>query len=63
MITKLTMGGRYNTSIMELVGLSTDDKPIEDFKGNSVSNGSYFYEMDTKKLYQFDEENKVWLEQ
>ena len=38
-------------------GLSTDAKPLD------VCNASVFYEMDTKKVYMFDETNKQWLEQ
>ncbi len=42
----------------EFYGKSTDTKPTE-----KVINGSTFYEMDTKKLYMFDEEGLTWLEQ
>lgn len=63
MVSKLSMGGRYNTNIIEFVGLSTDEKPTEDDRGAAISNGSYFYAMDTKKLWQYDEEHKKWLEQ
>lgn len=38
----------------EMYGLSTDTKPV------NVCNASTFYEMDTKALFIFDEENKVW---
>ena len=41
----------------ELYGLSTDTKPT------NVNNASVFYEMDTKKMFLFDEENARWLEQ
>lgn len=41
-----------------IYGLSTDTKPTE-----KVENGTYFYEMDTKKVFMFDEENQQWLEQ
>lgn len=37
--------------------LSTDIKPTE------YANASACYEMDTKKFFLFDEENKKWLEQ
>ena len=40
-----------------LYGLGSDEKPTD------VSNASVCYEMDTKKAYLFDEENKRWLEQ
>lgn len=41
----------------DFYGLSTDAKPT------GVSNASTFYEMDTKKLYMFDEEHARWIEQ
>lgn len=41
----------------EYRGLSTDKKPID-----HVGNGSIFFEMDTLKVYMFDESNKKWLE-
>lgn len=41
----------------DFIGLSTDTKPVD------VVNASTFYEMDTKKIFLFDEQNKLWLEQ
>jgi hypothetical protein len=41
----------------DFIGLSTDTKP------QGVENTSSFYEMDTKKLYLYDAQNAVWLEQ
>lgn len=41
----------------EFRGLSTDVKPIE-----RVGNGSIFIEMDTGKVYMFDEQNTEWKE-
>ena len=38
-------------------GLSTDEKPIA-----GVKNGSAFIEMDTSKVYFFDEQNSQWHE-
>lgn len=40
----------------EFRGLSTDTKPI-----TGVGNGSIFLELDTFKVFMFDEENKTWL--
>ena len=54
-----TRVNRFEQSIDDLVGLSTDTKPIK----ASIENGSTFYEMDTKKVYMFDKENQIWLEQ
>lgn len=42
----------------EYNGLSTDPKPTE-----GVKNADIFYEMDTKKVYLFDEDGQQWLEQ
>ena len=40
------------------MGLSTDVKPVSGYR-----NADRFYEMDTKKIYLFDEDNKTWREQ
>lgn len=58
MITLNKIGGHNNLKQAEFYGLSTDEKIIED-----VPNASTFYEMDTKKIYLFDKENKRWIEQ
>lgn len=42
----------------ECYGKSTDEKPIK-----NMTNGSSFYEMDTKKVFMFDEEGQKWIEQ
>lgn len=47
----------------EFFGLSKDEKPVGKINGIKVANGSVFIEMDTKKIYMFDEENQVWIEQ
>lgn len=47
----------------EFFGLSTDEKPIDKINGVKINNGSVFIEIDTKKVYMFDEQNKVWIEQ
>lgn len=43
--------------VADCYGLSTDTKPLD------VCNASTFYEMDTKAVFMFDEENKVWYAQ
>lgn len=40
-----------NKGAYDFYGLSTDVKPV------GVGNASSFYEMDTKKLFMFDEEH------
>ena len=43
-----------NEKTYEFRGLSTDEKPIE-----GVGNGSVFIEIDTGKVFIFDEQNKT----
>ncbi len=57
MITKVSDSDIQGNAIYNCYGLSADAKPLD------VTNASVFYEMDTKKVYMFDAENKVWLEQ
>lgn len=47
----------------EFFGLSTDEKPTMTANGCRITNGSIFIEMDTKKVWLYDEENQAWLEQ
>ena len=51
---------------LALTGLSTDEKPLESVEYHGVTykvvNSSTFYEMDTKKITIFDEENQIWYE-
>ena len=46
-----------NEKTYEYRGLSTDVKPLEE-----AGNGSIFIEIDTGKVYIFDEENLIWIE-
>ena len=47
----------------EYVCLSTDTKPTDVKNGwGGIANGSLCLEMDTGKIYAFDEQNKMWLE-
>lgn len=50
-----------NERILELVGLSTDTKPLKNIDGVEITNGSSFLEMDTSNLFLYDEENHRWL--
>lgn len=49
------------TKEMEFRGLSTDTKPTE-LDGETIANGSVFIEIDTQKLFFFDEESQTWKE-
>lgn len=58
--------GKY---LVELMGLSTDEKPtttldsekVENGNNGVIENGSHFIEIDTQDVYLFDEENSEWL--
>ncbi len=44
-------------------GLSSDTKPTGSVDGEVILNGSTFYEINTKNLYMFDQENQTWHKQ
>lgn len=58
MVTLDKIGGQIVTNYAEFKGLDTDTKPTD-----KVPNGSIFYEMNTQKVFMFDEENQIWIEQ
>ena len=62
MVTLTQFGDLKSKKVLSIDGLSTDVKPTETVENALIGNGSTFYEMDTKKCYKFDEENKRWLE-
>lgn len=52
---------------LEIYGLSSDDKPIEEIEYQGViyniRNSSIFFEMDSSNVFLYDEENKDWIQQ
>ena len=58
--------GKY---LVELRGLSTDDKPtttldpekVENGNYGLIENGSQFIEIDTHNVYLYDEDNTTWI--
>lgn len=54
---KITENGELISA--ELRGLSTDEKPTK-IGNKEIANGSVFIEIDTQKLYFFDETSKEW---
>ena len=44
------------------MGLSTDEKPVGEYGGFEINNGSSFFEMDTMKVIFYDGNLKAWLE-
>lgn len=51
---------REGLFLVELRGLSTDEKPLVLEEGGKVENGSVFIEIDTGDVYLFDEEGQSW---
>lgn len=62
MITLNKYGNRENRAWLELYCLSTDEKPIKKFGDTFIGNASTLMEMDTGKVYLYDEENHKWWE-
>lgn len=52
-VRRMVSGGKC---VIEGACLSTDEKPIR------FANGSQCFEMDTGKMFFFDEENGIWYE-
>lgn len=46
------ISGANDLNVIDLVGLSKDTKPINEY----IKNGSLYLEMDTGKVFIFDEE-------
>lgn len=61
MVTLKWLYGREVGGTIELVGLSTDAKPIKKYNGTTIRNGSSFFEIDTGELYFYDAENNEWI--
>ena len=49
--------------MLELWGLSTDDKPIYSYGSLLIANGSIFHENDTSSIYRYSEGNRKWYKQ
>lgn len=57
--TKINPGG--NLILVELRGLSTDEKPTE-INRKKIDNGSVFIEIDTGTVFMFDLDSSTWNE-
>ena len=57
MITLYRPSGYDSPRASSFAGLSVDDKPLD------VENGSSFKEIDTGRLFRYDKENNLWIEQ
>ena len=61
MVTITSFGGKPITGILEIVGTSSDIKPVESDNDCRIMNGSTFLEMDTGIVYFYDEEAQQWI--
>ena len=57
MITLYRSSGYDSPRASSFAGLSVDDKPLD------VENGSSFKEIDTGRVFRYDKENNLWIEQ
>lgn len=46
--------------ILEIRGLSTDEKPVGTLKNQYIDNGSVFIEIDTGYVYLYDLDSNTW---
>lgn len=61
MVTLQKASGLINRNILEIIGLSTDVKPIDYINSTYITNGSKFEEIDTGIVYKYDAGNKKWV--
>lgn len=61
MVTLTKIGDEYNSQVLEISGLSTDEKPIGSIDGVAISNGSVFKEIDTGTEYLYNVESNEWI--
>ena len=57
---KIVDGVAKSRELFTLAGLSSDAKPVTEYKGILIRNGSTFIEIDTGKAYMYDEEGRKW---
>ena len=57
MITQYRPSYYQSPRASSFAGLSVDDKPL------NVENGSTFKEIDTGRVFRYDKENNIWIEQ
>lgn len=63
MISLQKIGNELNSELLEFDGLSTEDKPINIYRNKEIINGSTFNEMDTGKIYKYNQTTSTWVEQ
>ena len=61
MVSVTSYNGKAVTGLLEIVGLSSDNKPIKTVDNYYIMNGSTFLEMDTGIVYFYDEGAQQWI--
>lgn len=61
MITLTRIGNEYNSQVLEITGLSADEKPVGSIDGFVITNGSVFKEIDTGTEYLYNIESSEWV--
>ena len=62
MVSVTTYNGKVVTGLLEIVGLSSDNKPTKTIGDYYIMNGSTFLEMDTGRVYIYSETDLSWYE-
>lgn len=60
MITINKIGNTVSVPQLEIYCKSTDVKPIREYQGKPIPNGSILIEIDTGDSYFYDEETHTW---
>lgn len=60
--TETYSGNLVSKCKFDLVGLSTDTKPVTTYNGYLIGNGSTFLSMDDGTVYMYDETGTRWVE-
>lgn len=61
MITAVKTVMKDNLKMFEFRGLSSDTKPTETYEGETIGNGSTFFEMDTQEVKFYDAGTNAWV--
>lgn len=62
MVSVTRYNGKVVTGLLEIVGLSSDNKPTKTIGDYYIMNGSTFLEMDTSRVYIYSETDLSWYE-
>lgn len=55
------IGGSVDEEVFSFKGLSTDSKPIGEYMGKNIANGSSFFELNTQDIKFYDAASQSWV--